>query len=230
VVADQIPKALLPGAAAFYGVTPATKHLWEQAKREGREWYYIDNAYFHEHRGVYFRATKNRLQHDGFGASDGKRFAALELEIMPWRKPGKHIVLAPQSDEFMQVVAGRSAYRSWTDEALEVLRRHTKRELRVLAWNRDKGKWYSELPANLVDCFALVTYSSASAISALLAGVPALVTADDCIAERMCRRACECIEQPLRPDNRRAWAEVVADQQWTLDEMRSGLAWQMLHA
>ena len=43
-VVTEIPKRLLPGAAAFYGVTEATVHLWKQAKAEGRDWYYIDNA------------------------------------------------------------------------------------------------------------------------------------------------------------------------------------------
>jgi hypothetical protein len=233
-VLDTLPMSLLPGAAAFYGVTPATKAFWEQAKAEGRDWYYIDNAYFHEWRGTYYRATKNRLQHTGIGTSDGKRFAALDLEILPWRKPGKHVVVAPQSDEFMQVVAqwGTNLYGQtrWVDAAIAAMYQETQREVRVLTWNRDKTKWYSELPANLVDCWSLLTYSSASAISALLAGIPAICTADDCIAAPMVKPDFDDIEYPLRPEGREAWAGVVADNQWTLDEMRSGLAWRMLHA
>lgn len=232
-VVDTLPKTLLPGAAAFYGVTPATKALWEQAKAEGRDWYYIDNAYFHEWRGTYFRVARNRLQHTGIGTSNGKRFAALDLEILPWRKPGKHVVIAPQSDEFMHVCAEWKTplpgHSRWIDWALAVMY-GSGRELRALEWNRDKTKWYSELPANLVDCWALVTYSSASAISAVLAGVPAFCTASDCIAAPVVRASLEEIEKPFRPEGREAWAGVVADNQWTLDEMRAGLTWRMLHA
>ena len=216
------------GAAAFYGVTAATKPLWEQAKAEGRDWYYIDNAYFDPYRGTYFRATKNRLQHPGVGRSDGKRFAALDLEVRPWRKRGRHIVLAPQSDEFMAVCAG---YRGrWVDDAIGELYRCTERELRVLPWNRDKAMWYAGLPANLVDCWALVTYSSASAISALLAGVPAICTATDCIVAPICGAALGNVEMPPMPQDRMSSFWLIADQKWTLDEMRSGLAWGMLNA
>ena len=96
-VVDGSERKLLPGPAAFYGVTPATKHLLEQAKLEGRDWYYLDNAYFHECRGTYYRVTKDRLQHDGTGQSDGKRFESLNLEVLPWRKPGAHVCIAAQS-------------------------------------------------------------------------------------------------------------------------------------
>lgn len=227
-VVDELPRRLEDGAAAFFGVTPATKPLWEQAKREGRAWYYLDNAYFHEARGSYFRATKNRLQHDGRGLSDGQRFAALDLEILPWRKGGRHVVLAPQSDEFMQVCAAYAG--RWTDDALGALYGKTERELRVLAWNRDKTQWYADLAPNLVNCWCLVTYSSASAISALLAGVPAICTAEDCVVAPWCRADLRAIESPPRPEGREAIAAMVADQQWTLDEMRSGLAWAMVNA
>lgn len=219
------------GAAAFYGVTQATKPLWEQAKAEGRPWFYLDNAYFDACRGVYFRATRDRLQHPSTGTSDGKRFAALGLEIKPWRKDGRHVIVAPQSDEFMAVCAGYTALRGrWIDQAIGELYLATDRELRVLPWNRDKAAWYAALPANLLNCWALITYSSASAISALLAGVPAIVTAEDCIVACACRAEIGAVEEPPMPEDRAGLMAVIADQQWTLDEMRSGLAWEMLHA
>lgn len=226
-VVEVLPKTLLPGAAAFYGVTAQTKQLWEQARREGREWYYLDNAYFDKVRGTYFRATRNQLQHDGIGVSDGRRFAALGLDILPWRRDGKHVIVAPQSDEFMAVCAG---YRGrWVDDAIAALY-PSGREVRVLPWRRDKAAWYARLPGNLVECWCLVTYSSASAVSALLAGVPAIVTAEDCILAHACRRALTEIETPPMPQDRERLMAVIADQQWTLDEMREGLAWRMLNA
>ena len=219
--------------AVFYGVTPATKHLWEQAKREGRDWMYCDNAYFDACRGTYFRVTKNRLQHPGLGVSDGKRFAQLEAEdfvhIAPMRRRGKHIVIAPQSDEFMQVVVGYPADRRWVDDVQVMLRKHTGRELVFLPWQRDKTEWYRRLPAALAEAHALVTYSSASVISAVLSGVPGFVMTDDCIAYTVTQSPDE-VENPIyrSADERRQWAEVVADNQWTLEEMRSGLCEAML--
>lgn len=224
-VVDALPEKLLPGGAVFYGVTPATVRLWEQAKAEGRDWVYLDNAYFDSCREVYFRATLNRLQHDGLGESDCRRFAALGLRIQPWRDEGRHIVVCPQSDEFMVLVA---KYRgAWLEDTLHDLRVATKREIRVRPWARDKKVWYATLPADLQGAHALVTYSSASAVSALLAGVPVFVNARDSIARPM-GAVLGDIEQPRRPAGREEWAGVVADNQWTLEEMRRGLAWQMM--
>jgi len=222
---EQIPEQLLPGAAVFYGVTAATVHLWRQAKAEGREWYYIDNAYFDVCRDKYFRVTRCRLQHDGRGTSDGKRFRRLGIPVQPWRGAGEHLLVVPQSDEFMRVCAGYPG--SWLEDVLHDLRVDTKRELRVRPWSRDKKAWYATLPADLDRCHLLVTYSSAAAISALLAGVPAIVDSRDSIAWPMSTQN-DGLETPRRPEGREAWAAVVADRQWTIEEMRSGLAWEML--
>lgn len=224
-VVEQIPEKLLPGAAVFYGVTPATVHLWRQAKAEGRDWYYIDNAYFDICRDKHFRVTRNRLQHEGLGESDGARFRALGIPVQPWRGPGEHVLVVPQSDEFMRLCADYPG--SWLEDALHDLRVDTGRELRVRPWARDKKAWYATLPADLEGCHLLMTYSSAAAISALLAGIPAIVNARDSIAWPMSSHG--EIDEPFRPRGREAWAGVVADNQWTIEEIRSGFAWSMLH-
>lgn len=218
------------GGAAFYGVVPATKPVYEQAKDAGRDVFYLDNAYFDPTREVYFRATKNRLQHTGAGVSDGKRFDALKLTIKPWRKSGSHVLVCPQSDPFMRDVIEYPG--TWLKDTLAGLAKLTDRELRVRAWTGNKREWYRTLPADLVDCWALVTYSSASSVTAILGGVPAICTGDDSIAHRgasMAGRLDE-IESPPMPEGRREWAGVVADHQWTVDEMKSGLAWRMCNA
>lgn len=226
-VARDIPARLPAGIPAFYGVTPATAHLWRQARAEGRDWFYIDNAYFDRVRGTYFRVTKNRLQHSGLGYSDGERFAGLGVAIAPWRADGRHVLICPQSEEFMRVCAGYAGH--WLTDTLAELRIYA-RDLRVRPWQRDKTKWYETLGEDLKGCWALVTYSSASAITAMLAGVPAICTAEDCISRAVTGGELSAILDPWQPAARAAWAAVVADNQWTLDEMRSGLTWAMLNA
>jgi hypothetical protein len=225
-VADEHCRELLPGATAFYGVTAATKHLFDQARAEGRDWYYIDNAYFDPWRQVYFRVTKNSLQHSGRGKSDGARFARLGVAVKPWQPGGEHVLVCPQSEEFMRVCAG---YPGWLEETLAELKRITAREVRVRPWSRDKQDWYRTLPDDLRNCHALVTYSSASAITALLAGIPAICTASDCIAAPIAHWPLDSVKWPPRIVGREEWAKVVADHQWTLGEMESGLCWRMLN-
>lgn len=224
-VARNVPPELPPDAApAFYGVVPETAHLWEQAKREGRDWYYIDNAYFDPCRERYFRITRNRLQHSGdLDDTDGKRWAALGLDIAAWKPPGKHIVVCPASDQFMRIAAGYPG--NWRDDVLAELRKYTDRELRFRPWMANKGLAFKTLPDDLADAWALVTYTSAAAITALRYGVPVFVTAEDCISRPMARTDLAQIEDPYYPEYRERWAMVVADNQWTVDEMRAGAPW-----
>lgn len=229
---DRIPAELLPGPAAFYGVTPETNHLLTQARAEGRDWYYVDNAYFDPVREMYFRITKNALQHTGRGTSDGTRYRRLSLPpIAPWRRDGAQVLLCPASDMFMRVAAGYPG--DWVADTVAELARHTRRELRVRAWQPDKREQYRTLHRDLVGAWAVVTYCSAAAITAMLAGVPAIVTADrdgECISRPLAAWPLSGIESPPMPADRQLWAEVVADQQWTVEEMRDGTAWRMLNA
>jgi hypothetical protein len=224
-VTNDVSK-LHEGDAAFYGVVPDTANVYQAAIYKGRDVYYLDNAYFDSVRQVYFRATKNQLQHDGLGASNGKRFRELNIEIKEWRTKGDHIVICPQSDQFMKTVVGYQG--NWLKDTVEGLKQLTDRPLRIRPWNGNKKEWYSTLPADLINAHALVTFSSASAITAILSGVPAICTAKDSIAHHMSGRLHD-IEKPPMPINREAWAGVIADNQWTLSEFRNGTAWKMLN-
>jgi hypothetical protein len=107
-VCTEPPRELADGAAVFYGVRPAVAHLWEQAKREARDWYYIDNSYFDAARERQFRVTKNAIQHTGRGASDGRRFRALGIAIGPMRVGG---------DTRCSVCSRVNSCRSWPGPA-----------------------------------------------------------------------------------------------------------------
>lgn len=219
--------ALKPGAAVFYGVRPHQKRILEEAKYERRDWYYIDNAYFDKTREKFFRITRNRLQHSGRGESCGTRFANLKIDIRPWRKSGEHVLVCPQSDEFLNTFCPDGS--RWTAKTLERLARYTEREVRVRPWQPNKVSWYRTLPDDLANCWALVTYSSASAITAMLDGIPAFVSADDCISRPVANTDLAKIEQPAYATGLRAWAEVVADNQFSLKEIASGYAWERLN-
>jgi len=89
------------------------------------------------------------------------------------------------------------------------------------------GARNAPLAMDLIDCWAVVAHSSNVAVDALLLGVPVFVT-DRCGARRCADTDLSHIESPRMPDDREEWAATLAAQQWTLEEMRSGLAWRML--
>lgn len=216
---------LRDGDAFFFGITAAMEPLWRQVRSEhGRTFWYGDNAYFDEGRQTYFRVTKNQLQHSGLGRSDGKRLSALGVRMQPWRSAGDHIVVCPQSDHFMRVVVGHQG--DWSRDIAVALAGVTRRTVVVRQWSADKGKLGATLTQDLAGAHALVTWSSAAAVAAVVAGVP-VVTLGQCAAEPM-SGSLASIERLPTPE-REEWAGVLADNQWSLAEMRSGLAWSMLN-
>lgn len=237
-VCTSIRPALLPGGAAFYGVRPAWRHLWDQARAEGRAWYFVDNAYFDSCRERYFRATREAMQCDGLQAAWGgghsrqpgwdARWRALGLEIRNWRfAPDGHVVVCPQSPEFMATCCDWPG--DWLEQTVRELRRHTDRPLRIRPWRRNKGAAAASLRQDLAGAWALVTHMSCAADEALLAGVPVFCTGR-CAARWMGSSALEDIERPVYPARRDEWAMVLANNQWTLDEMARGDCWKALHA
>lgn len=215
VVEQWIPDRLRPGAAMFYGVRPAWRHLWGQAKAEGRDWYYADNGFFPC--GVtFYRVARNAVQ-AVTGRPDPGRAAALGIEIAPWRRTGRSVLICLQSDEFMATVAGTAI-----DLALEA-GRHTDRPIVV----RRKGD-ATPIAAALADAWCVVTWSSNCAIDAICAGVPAIVLGQSAAAP-MAGTRLEQIEDPPRPDGRTEWVAALAASQWTLDEMARGDCWRALH-
>lgn len=221
----QIGTDLRDGAAFFYGVTEGNLAQW-RGVQDGRLWFYSDNSLFDVSRETYFRVARNRLQPVAAGASDGKRFAEIGIDVKPWRASGAHIVVCPQSAHFMKTLAGVDL--DWTEQTLQRLKTLTDRPIRVRPWSANKGKSAATLAADLAGAHALVTWSSAAAVTALLAGVPVVAESPDCSA-RPLSGTLEQIENLPMPEGRREWAEVLADHQWTISEFRDGMAWRKLN-
>lgn len=240
------PAPLLPGDVFMYGALRGLLPTLRQAQREGRTWFYADNGYFRAGKGeyAYFRITRNALQHDGAGGlprpwmRPHPRWAGMGLAIRPWRKSGSHVIVCPPGRLF-GATFGFSA-DEWLACTLAALRRHTDRELRVrakMSWNDVKpmdiprpGKVAVREPlaTDLKHAWALVTHSSNSAVEALLAGVPVFCT-ERCASGAMSLADLAAIETPRLDGDRERWVRVLACNQWTLGEMRSGLAWKMLN-
>jgi hypothetical protein len=202
-VCTEPPAQLEPGAAVFYGVRPQVSHLWEQVKREGRDYYYIDNSYFDCTRNSNFRITKNRLQHDGRGVSNGRRFRALALQIKPLREDGDYTLICAQTDEFMRVVADDP---QWLERTVSEQQRLGPVVIRTKAANR-------MFSFDLERARKVVTWSSAAAVNGLLAGVPV-----------ECSKACAAYG--VASNDRERWASVLADNEWKVTEIQRGLAWR----
>lgn len=213
--------------AVFFG-TEGVMQAFQRAK-QGTFWY-IDNAYTDPQRGLYFRATKNALQVDPRGkTSTGERFAKLGITVKDWRhKPDGKILVIPQSDDFMKSTLGRKG--DWLRETVEKLNAWGYGpRIRVRPWLRDKKTAYIELHRDLDDAALVVTWSSASAITALYEGIPAI--SEDGAAHALTGPLTqERVAQPALPNTavREHFLKVLADNQFTLEEFKNGVAWRWL--
>lgn len=215
--------ALFPGPVALFG-SPSRWPLLRQAQAEGRDWIYMDHAYFS--RGKYYRITKNAYQHDGRGVSTGARFRGFpRLQIKPWRTTGSHILICPNSAVYF-ALHGLDVDQ-WLCDVTAVLRQHTDREIRI-RWKTQRAD--RPIGLDLAEAWAVVGFSSAAAIDALVAGVPVFTLAPFAATVRMGLSDLTAIEQPFYPEDRELFVSVLADHQWTIPEMLKGVAWRGLEA
>lgn len=213
-----------PGPVALFG-SPRLKHILDQARAEKRTWFYGDHAYFA--RWKFYRVTRNAFQHTGEGIVPGwahDRFRRLNLQIKPWRRRGNFVLICPPDQKFA-AFHGMDA-KKWLDDATAGIRKHTKLPIRI----RERGaQTASSLLSALNNCHCLVTHESNAAVEAIMAGTPAIVTGK-CAAYAVAGHSFEEITNPPTPADRERWAAVLAANQWTLNEIQSGVAWRALGA
>ena len=204
--------------AVFYGVNESNYDNWLKVRRAGSTWWYLDNSMFDSVRGQQYRIAKNRVQTKVPGlVSDGKRFAALGLEIAPMNLRSSDLWIAvEQSPSYMKYVAENP---TWLERAVAAI--PDNHRMKVRRWSPNKLKQQETLPADLTEAWTLITHSSAAAVTATLMGVPVIVSSLSALADMR-------MSTDPEHDQRRDFLNVLADNQWTLDEIKQGVAWKWL--
>lgn len=210
---------LKDGDVALFG-SPRLFSLIKQTIAEGRTWYYGDKAYFG--RSSYYRITKNEYMQTRIGQATPHRWESLGITINPWRK-GSKILICPQSEaHFSHHGVDRS---EWIATTTSILRQHTDRKIEI----RYKGgsNAEAEFGQALKDVHAVIVFTSIAGVQAVMHGVPCFAT-HWCASSLVGDHRLQCIEQPKYPDNREELAWWLADNQWTIDEIKRGEAWAKL--
>jgi len=195
-------------------------HIWNSLMKtikRGDDFYYGDHAYFG--RGKFYRVTKNRFQHDGeTGHGDMDRIKPFWERPKPWKKGGRNIILCPQSSNH-HMRFGEPDWEQRVRAAIEL------RSDRPIITRTKKSR--RPLVADLEDAHCVITHTSNAAVEAILNGVPAITTGD-CCASHMSGSDPVNVEKPFYPDGRMEWASILANNQWTLDEIRRGVCWHKI--
>ena len=124
---------LEPGPAFFYGWTEHTHSLFLEFQRDGRDWYYADNAYYFG-RSEYYRITRNGFMHNGSGRASEygrQRADALGVHMSGWRKPSRGpIIVTTQSEIFYSIRLGTTR-TAWA-EAIKLERSNLHKKIKQL--------------------------------------------------------------------------------------------------
>lgn len=224
----------------FYGYTKSIQRIVEAYRAAGKPFVYIDLGYWgrvknnghHKvvvngrHPTAYFQKRRH----------DDKRAKTFGIALAPWRKSGKHILLAGMGAK-ASVIAENMKFESFERGAIETLRQHTQRPIVYRPKPSCKesgsinGTIYSPPDQPLTgvlnaDCHAVVTHHSNVAVEAIVAGIPAFCMQG--VAAPMSLQDLSLIETPLYPEGREQWINDIAYTQWTWTEMAEGLPWRHL--
>jgi hypothetical protein len=212
---------ILHDIPVVWGVLRDSDRILAQAKSQELYFFYIDHAYFNRGHGRTYRITRNGYEAGPIRSCPRDRFAALGLDIVPWRKSGREIIVCPPTEYFTQA----HGCSNWLEETLAALRSATDRPI-VVRQKPTPGEPTVPLSKALETAHALVTHSSNVAIEAACLGTPVFV-APMSAAAPIGRTNLQQIESPAYPD-REPWLAHLAYNQFSFDEIADGRAWRML--
>lgn len=204
-----------------WGVLRDSDRIIAQAKVQRLYFFYVDHAYFNRGHGKSYRITRNGYEAGGVRDCPEDRLNELRLNVAPWRKGGREIIICPPTEYFAQA----HGCADWLETTLGSLRSLTDRPIVV----REKPRpGHAAAPLNkaLETAHALVTHSSNVAIEAACLGTPVFVSPASAAAP-VGRTAVQDIESPVYPDRQR-WLAHLAYNQFSFEEIVDGRAWRLL--
>lgn len=224
-------------AIAIAGARKAsTVFMYRRCVETGKPYYYIDNGYFMsrwhtETKDAYFRITKNAMQHSGIGNSDPARFATLGLEVEEWKTPRKdeRIVVALQS-EWWYELHGMSE-KIFVSMVQDLLRSYgPNRIVEIKSKPMTKLANREQRISDWENVCSVVTHTSGLAFEAILRGRVGYCLGTSCTHALIDPHKRGPLDfTPISVEDRTRWACTLANNQWTVEEIQSGLAWEMMH-
>lgn len=200
--------------------SPYNWQALQECIKQNMPFVYIDKGYFmREH---FYRITVNSFYPPAYKASNGTRLQTFNITIKPWlmNTSRSHIIACPQSDFHFEKNGLHKA--DWFNQVREAVR-HTKYRLIIKEKRTAKPLSYYLKSAKLV-----ISYNSNACLEAVLAGIPAICTGKshiDCLVGR----DLSYVTKPFYPENRLEYAQFLADNQWTLSEIASGAANEVIY-
>ncbi len=206
---------------ATYGVLRGTYEVIKKVKN----FYYMDHGYFNQSVRIfensrtnvlnldgYFRIVYNNFIHNGEGQYPDDRLKKLNLKFLKHNKSGRYIILSEPS-EVMKKIYNQ---KNWVNNTKKILKNFSDRELVV--HNKFSKNSLDDL---LKNAWAFVSLQSTAGFKAMIEGIPAYFT----------EPSLENINSIREIENPKINYEIfnnLAYGQWTLKEIESGEAWEVI--
>ena len=196
-----------------------------EAIKKAKNFFYIDHGYFKQSKRVfennktkildlngYFRVVYNDFWDTGGANRPSDRFNNLNLKPKPLKKNGEYIILSEPTSE------ARDYYNldNWEKDTITKLKKITDRK--IILHNRASKISLDDL---LIKAWAFVSDHSSAGFKAMIAGVPAYFT-------NSTLSNIENINNIEKHEINYSVFYNLAYEQWTVDEIISGEAWEYL--
>lgn len=240
--AAYIPEDHTP---VYIGVHPSTIESLLEVRRLKRRFVTVDNGYFKPYKeGGYYRATTNALQWietrrlSGVGRfsstamleQGAERYAALQLPALrPWREydnDGPLLVIRQTDDWFRMMGLDPVA---WVNSVVARAKAYGPREIIVRHKPLKRAAPQPALEDELARAYGVVGLSSAALLKAAMHGVPIATLGYSASSPLGVSTVDGLLLSPKTPE-RESILHALAANQWTLDEMCSGMMWSELQA
>lgn len=232
--------------AIVFGVKGISSQLLKDHLAMGKHTLFLDKGFTRE-KGENSHTKYTRVAVDATSPAsymmnrkhDSKRASALNINLESRKNPVSGHILYCGSSQKYNDFHGLGHSTAYAQKVFSSLRKLTPRQLIYRPKPSWKGytfiKGSSHSPSStsiheaLKGCFCLVTHGSTAAMDAVISGVPSIVLGQG-IASPVASNQLESIVKPFWPDDetRMRWINAMSYCQWTLDEFRSGEAWEYI--
>lgn len=217
-----------PGLIPIVGCSPQLTELIIRWRAVGRKWIYWDRGYWlrvyatwlpQGRDGGLYRWHVNSFQLQQIRDVPPDRLQAKPPPVEPWKKGGKHIVIARPSKTYCRF----HRCENWLNDTVYALSLVTDRQLII----RDKES-KRDLRSDIAGAHCLVSHGSIAAVESVILGCPVFVDSSSA-ASLVGQTDLTLIERPVFPD-REQWLRNLAYCQFSESELVDGTLWQTLSA
>ena len=231
----------------FWGLAGQNIRQIKECEERGDEWWFVDTGYLssqitrypepmiNDYDKTYFRIIKGGIHTNKFIATTPDRRNKLikqgiDAEFKGWKENGEYILLCPSSPTVCYYI-NNLTQEEWLKQVSEEIKKHTDRPIKMRNKPRPSNEfWGTDIKDDLKNAWCVVTNMSLAAIDGVLNMTPAF-THQKHVASLITSQH-QLVERPYKPEREKVeeWLNMVANHQFTIQEIEDGLAFDILKA